>query len=152
MQMKIKPGQYIQKISEPDEEMKSLSLEEQKVRIANKVKNYLVLSVDNQQADVLFMNGTPPLDSQVLTYDEVAAQYDITEIPLKNVKLTPIYRYCKINSVEGMYEVALKHEWNGKEFTRPIKHSYWNGSEWADSSEFWNSMEDVNKDDKHSKD
>lgn len=145
MQMKIEPGQYIQKISEPDKEMKSLSLEEQKVRIANKVKNYLVLSVDNQQADVLFMNGTPPLDSQVLTYDEVAAQYDITEIPLKDVKLTPIYRYCKINSVEGMYEVALKHEWNGKEFTRPIKHSYWNGSEWADSSEFWESMENINK-------
>ena len=127
MQMKIEPGQYIQKISEPDKEMKSLSLEEQKVRIANKVKNYLVLSVDNQQADVLFMNGTPPLDSQVLTYDEVAAQYDITEIPLKDVKLTPIYRYCKINSV------------------RPIKHSYWNGSEWADSSEFWESMENINK-------
>lgn len=142
MQMKIEPGHYIQKISEPDEEMKSLSLEEQKVRIANKVKNYLVLSVDNQQADVLFMNGTPPLDSQVFTYDEIAAQYDITEIPLKDIKLTTIHRYCKINSVEGMYVVGLKHEWNGKEFTRPIKHSYWNGSEWADNSEFWNSMED----------
>ena len=141
--MKIEAGQYIQKISESNEEMKSLSLEEQKVRIANKVKNYLVLSVDNQQVDVLFMNGTPPLDGQVFPYDEVAALYEITEIPLKDVKLTPIYRYCKINSVEGMYEVALKHEWNGKEFTRPIKHSYWNGSEWADSSEFWNSMEDI---------
>lgn len=152
MQMKIEPGQYIQKISEPDEEMKSLSLAEQQIRIKNKVKHYLILSVDDKQIDVLFSNGTPPLDSQVLTYDDVAAQYDITEIPLKNVKLTPIYRYCKINSVEGMYEVALKHEWNEKEFTRPIKHSYWNGSEWADSSEFWNSMEDINKNDKCSKD
>lgn len=128
MKMKIEPGQYIKKISETDEEMKSLSLEKQKVRIANKVKHYLILSVDDKQIDVLFMNGTPPLDGKVFPYDEVVASYDITEIPLKDVKLTPIYHYCKINSVEGMYEVALKHEWNGKDFTRPIKHSYWNGS------------------------
>ena len=152
MQMKIQPGQYIKKISEPDEEMKSLSLAEQQIRIKNKVKHYLILAVDNEQIDGFFFNGTPPLDIQVFTYDEVVALYSITEIPLKNVKLTPIYRYCKINSVEGMYEVALKHEWNGKEFTRSIKHSYWNGSEWADSSEFWNSMEDINKNDKCRKD
>ena len=150
--MKIEPGQYIQKISEPDEEVnKSLSLSEQQVRIENMVKYYIILSVDEKQIDVLFTNGTPPLDSQVLTYNEVVALYDIAEIPLKDVKLTPIYRYCKINSLEGMYEVALKHEWNGKEYTRPIKHSYWNGFEWADHSEFWNSMEDIIKDDKCSK-
>ncbi len=107
MQMNIEPGQYIKKISEPDEEMKSLSLAEQQNRIKNKVKHYLILAVDNEQIDVLYLNGTPPLDSQVFTYDEVVALYSITEIPLKNVKLTPLYRYCKINSIEGMYEWHL---------------------------------------------
>lgn len=141
--MKIEPGFYIKKNIEPDKEMiESPSLDDQKIKMKNNVKHYFILSVDDKQIDVLFLNGTPPLDSQVFTYDEVTALYDIAEIPIKDVKLTPIYRYCKINSVEGMYVVGLKHEWNGKEFTRPIKHSYWNGSEWADSSEFWESMED----------
>lgn len=56
--MKIEPGQYIRKDIVPNEELiKSLSMD--------RVKHYIILSVDDKQIDVLLWNGTPPINSQV---------------------------------------------------------------------------------------
>lgn len=139
MEVKIEPGQFIRKDIVPNEELiKSLSLDKQQSRFENKVNNYIILSVDDNQLEVTFWNGTPPINGQVFAYDEVAASYDIVEIPAKDVKCILVQRSCKKNGLDCKITVATKYTWGEKEYTQPLGHHYWNGRQWVDGSEFWN--------------
>lgn len=140
MKMKIEPGQYIRKDIVPNEELiETLPLDKQQSIIENKVKHYIVLSVDDKQIDVFLWNGTPPINSQVFAYDDIAASYDIAEIPAKDVKCIPVERSCNKNGLDCKITVATKYLWGEKEYIQPLGHYYWNGREWADNSAFWNS-------------
>lgn len=140
MKMKIEPGQFIRKdIVQNEEVTESLSLDKQWLRIENKVKHYIILSVDDKQIDVLLWNGTPTINSQVFAYDDIAASYDIVEIPAKDVKCVSVLKDCKKNGLDCKITVATKYIWGEKEYIQPQGHHYWNGREWADNSAFWNS-------------
>lgn len=131
--MKIEPGFYIKRVIhiKPDEE----TMDDQKSN--NKIKYYLIISACDNQVEVLVLKGSPPINSQVLTYDDVISVYNIKEIPVKNVKTTPVNRKCKINSLDGYYQIATKFEWDKKEFIHPLQQTYWNGYEWIDNSDFY---------------
>lgn len=136
--MKIEPGQYIRKDIVPNEELiESLSLDIKSI-VKNRANHYIVLSVDDKQIDVFLWNGTPPINSQVFAYDDIAASYDIVEIPAKDVKCIPVERSCNKNGLDCRITVAMKYLWSEKEYTQPLGHHYWNGRQWVDGSEFWN--------------
>lgn len=132
--MKIEPGYYIKKVnkiknqSSDDETTESLSSE---------VNHYLILSVDNGQADVMFLKGTPLFNSHVVDFDEISPLYNITEVPFNDVRITPIEKNRISNGLDRKYTVARKYEWNGKEFINPVSHVYWNGRKWVDDPDFW---------------
>lgn len=137
--MKIEPGQYIRKDIVPNEELiEFLSLDIKSI-VKNRANHYIVLSVDDKQIDVFLWNGTPPIHSQVFAYDDVAASYDIVEIPAKDVKCVSVLKDCKKNGLDCKIPVATKYIWGEKEYTRPRGHHYWNGRGWADNSVFWDS-------------
>lgn len=137
--MKIEPGQYIRKDVVPNEEViESLSMDIKSI-VKSRANHYIVLSVDDKQIDVFLWNGTPPINSQVFAYDDVAASYDIVEIPAKDVKCVSVLKDCKKNGLDCKIPVATKYIWGEKEYIQPQGHHYWNGREWADNSAFWNS-------------
>lgn len=117
--MKIEPGYYIKKVnkiknqSSDDETTESLSSE---------VNHYLILSVDNGQADVMFLKGTPLFNSHVVDFDEISPLYNITEVPFNDVRITPIEKNRISNGLDRKYTVARKYEWNGKEFIGTVEN------------------------------
>lgn len=118
--MKIEPGYYIRKVikiknqSSDDETTESPSSE---------VNHYLILSVDDGQADVMFLKGTPLFNSHVVDFDEISPLYNITEVPLNDVRITPIEKSRISNGLDRKYTVARKYEWNGRK--------------WVDDPDFW---------------
>ena len=140
MEMKIEPGQFIRKDIVPNEELiKSLALDTKSL-YRSREKHYIILSVADNQLEVKSWNDSPTHGSQVFAYDDVAALYEIVEIPTKDVKSVPIQKSCKINGLDGKITVATKYLWGDKEYIHPIGHLYWNGRQWADNSDFYKSM------------
>ena len=130
--MKIEPGYYIRKVTK----IKSQSSDDETTESpSSEVNHYLILSVDNGQADVMFFKGTPLFNSHVVDFDEISPLYNITEVPFNDVRITPIEKNRISNGLDRKYTVARKYEWNGKEFIHPDSHVYWNGRKWGDDPE-----------------
>lgn len=132
--MKIEPGYYIRKVTK----IKSQSSDDETTESpSSEVNHYLILSVDNGQADVMFFKGTPLFNSHVVDFDEISPLYSITEVPFNDVRITPIDKNRISNGLDRKYTVARKYECNGKEFINPVSHVYWNGRKWVDDPDFW---------------